>query len=87
MRILRFSARSTADEKGFNSMLQNFREAIDAIAKLEPAQRGAYQTWLVVEMIRDVSYYILLALIAYTLGRRLIHALLAAIRESKRERA
>ena len=68
-------------------MLQNFKEAIDAIAKLEPAQRAPYQTWLVVEMIRDVSYYILLALIAYTLGRRLIHAMLAAIRESKRERA
>ena len=64
-------------------MLGNFKEAIDAIAKLEPAQRGPYQTWLVVEMIRDVAYYILLALIAYTLGRRLIHALLAAIRGSK----
>ena len=68
-------------------MLQNFREAIDAIAKLEPAQRGPYQTWLVVEMIRDVAYYILLALIAYTLGRRLIHAVLTALREGKRERA
>ena len=68
-------------------MLDNFKEAMDAVTKLEPAQRGPYQTWLVVEMIRDVAYYILLALIAYTLGRRLIHAMLAAIRESKRERA
>jgi hypothetical protein len=64
-------------------MLGNFKEAIDAISKLDAAQRGPYQTWLVVEMIRDVAYYILLALIAYTLGRRLIHAVLAAIRGSK----
>jgi len=68
-------------------MLDNFKEAMDAVAKLEPAQRGPYQTWLVVEMIRDIAYYILLALIAYTLGRRLIHATVAAIRESKRGRA
>jgi len=34
-----------------------------------------------------VAYYILLAIIAYTLGRRLIHAMLTAIRESRRERA
>ena len=68
-------------------MLDNFKEAMDAVAKLEPAQRGPYQTWLVVEMIRDIAYYILLALIAYTLGRRLIHAVLTALREGKRERA
>ena len=68
-------------------MLLNFKEAIDAISKLDPAQRGPYTTWLVVEMIRDVAYYILLAVIAYTLGRRLIHAVLAAIREGRRERA
>ena len=68
-------------------MLADFKEAIDAVSKLDPGQRGPYQTWLVVEMIRDVAYYILLALIAYTLGRRLIHAMLTAIRESRRERA
>ena len=68
-------------------MLADFKEAIDAVSKLEPAQRGPYTTWLVVEMIRDVAYYLLLALIAYTLGRRLIHAILTAIRESRRERA
>jgi hypothetical protein len=68
-------------------MLGDFKEAIDAISKLDPAQRGPYTTWLVVEMIRDVAYYILLALIAYTLGRRLIHAILTAVRESGRERA
>jgi len=68
-------------------MLADFKEAFDAVSKLEPAQRGPYTTWLIVEMIRDVSYYILLALIAYTLGRRLIHAVLSAIRESRREHA
>jgi hypothetical protein len=68
-------------------MLENFQEAVHAASTLAPAERGPYTTWLVVEMIKWVSYWTLLALIAYTLGRRLIHAVLAAIRESKRERA
>jgi len=68
-------------------MLSDFKEAIDAISKLAPDQRTPYTTWLVVEMVRDVAYYLLLAIIAYTLGRRLIHAVLSAIREAKRERA
>ena len=68
-------------------MLENFQDAVKAASSLTPQERGAYQTWMVVEMIKWVSYWILLALIAYTLGRRLIHAMLAAIRESKRERA
>ena len=68
-------------------MLSDFKDAFDAISKLDPAQRAPYQTWLVVEVVRDLAYYILLAIIAYTLGRRLIHAMLTAIRESRRERA
>ena len=68
-------------------MLENFNDAVHAAASLSPQERGAYQTWLVVEMVKWVSYWILLALIAYTLGRRLIHAILAAMRESRRERA
>ena len=68
-------------------MLENFQDAVHAASTLAPQERGAYQTWLVVEMIKWVSYWILLALIAYALGRRLIHATLAAIREGRRERA
>jgi len=68
-------------------MLENFHDAVHAASTLTPQERGPYTTWLVVEMIKWVSYWILLALIAYTLGRRLIHATVAAIRESKRGRA
>jgi hypothetical protein len=74
-------------EMGEPFMLQEFKEAFDAVSKLAPEQRSPYQTWLVVELIRDVAYYIVLGLIVWTLGRRLINATLVAMRESKRERA
>lgn len=68
-------------------MFEHFKEAMDAVTKLAPEQRQPYQTWLVVEGIRDVAYYIIIALVIVAIARRLINATLVAMRESKRERA
>jgi hypothetical protein len=68
-------------------MFENFKEAIDAVSKLAPEQRAPYQTWLVVEGIRDVAYYLILGIVVWAVGRRMIHAILAGMRESGRERA
>ena len=40
-----------------------------------------------IELIRDIAYYVVAGIIAYALGRRMIHAILSAYRESRRERA
>jgi hypothetical protein len=68
-------------------MIEEARELINEVAKLDPAQRGPYQTWLIVQLIRDVAYYAVAGIVAWALGRRLIHAIMTAYRESRRERA
>lgn len=70
--------------RGLKAMFQHFKDAMDAVSKLAPEQRQPYQTWLVVEGIRDVAYYAILALVIVAIGRRLINATMIAMRESKR---
>jgi hypothetical protein len=67
--------------------IQDYKEAFQKIAELAPNQRAPYQTYVVVELIRDLAYYIILAIVVWALGRRLIHAILSAIRESRHGRA
>jgi hypothetical protein len=68
-------------------MLDEMRTLMSEVGKLEEAQRGPYTTWLVVTMIRDISYYIVAGIVTWALGRRLIQGVLQAMRESRRERA
>lgn len=65
-------------------MVENLRTLLTDVSKLPAEQQGTYQWWLVVELIRDLAYYVLVAIVVVALGRRLIHAILTAYRESKR---
>ena len=65
-------------------MVDELRSLLNEVSKLAPDQKGVYTTWMVVNLIRDLAYYILVAVVAIALGRRLIHAILAAYRESRR---
>jgi hypothetical protein len=68
-------------------MIQEAKELINEVSKLTPAEQGPYQTWLIVTLIRDIAYYVVMGIVAWALGRRLIHAIMTAYRESRRERA
>ena len=68
-------------------MIEQAKALINEVSKLEPSQRSLFQNWMIVELIRDIAYYVVAGIIAYALGRRMIHAILSAYRESRRERA
>ena len=68
-------------------MFQDYKEAFDYIKTLSPAERSTYQTWIVVDLVKTISGLIILGLVVWALGRRLIHAIMSAIRESKHGRA
>ena len=65
-------------------MQQELQILLNEISKLSPEQKGVYQTWAIVGLIRDLASYILLTVVAISLGRRIINAFLQAYRESKR---
>jgi hypothetical protein len=65
-------------------MTDELRVLLNEISKLDPSQKSVYQTWAIVGLIRDLAYYVLAAVVAIALGRRLINAFLQAYRESKR---
>ena len=65
-------------------MTDEIRVLLNELGQVAPADKGAFVTVLVVRIIRDIAYYVLVAIVAFTLGRRLIHALLQAYRESNR---
>jgi hypothetical protein len=67
-----------------------FEETRELIAQLkvaDPSQRSAFITWLVISLIRDISYYVILAILIWSLGRRIIQAILTAYREASRQNA
>jgi len=65
-------------------MIEEIRQLLETASGWDPAQR---QTLLIVTIIRDVAYYVILGIVVWALGRRLIHAGMTAYRESRRERA
>jgi hypothetical protein len=65
-------------------MTDELRILLNEISKLSPEQKSVYQTWAIVGLIRDLASYILLTVVAVSLGRRIINAFLQAYRESKR---
>ncbi len=68
-------------------MLDETRQLFDYYKTLNDQERGLYTTWLVVTLIRDVTYWIVVGLVVLSLGKRLIGAIQAAMREARRERA
>jgi hypothetical protein len=65
-------------------MVDELKTLLNEVSKLAPDQKSAYQTWLIVNLVRDLAYYVVAGIVAWALGRRLIHAVLTAYRESKR---
>ena len=65
-------------------MVDELKMLLNEVSKLSPEQKSVYTTWCVVTLIRDLAYYTLVAIVAITLGRRIVHAILAAYREAKR---
>ncbi len=66
-------------------MFDEFRRILDSIKELkEPAQASAAQTAFVGWCIAKVVYYAVAAVVTWALGRRLIQATFAALREARR---
>jgi hypothetical protein len=68
-------------------MFDEWGTIMEEVRKLSEDQRGPFITYLVVDGIRNIAYYIVIGLVAWALGRRLIQGILAATREASRERA
>jgi hypothetical protein len=65
-------------------MFDNWGQILEEVKKLGDDQRGPFVTWLVVSVVRDIAYYSVVGLVAWTLGRRLINGVLSAVREASR---
>jgi len=68
-------------------MIDELKLILNEVSKLSPEQRGPWTTYLVISLIRDISYYAVAGIVAFALGRRIIQAILTAVRESRRESA
>ena len=64
--------------------IEETRTLIESLKTIDPSQRGPFITWLVISMIRDVAYYVILGILIWSLGRRIIQAILTAYRETSR---
>ncbi|HEX8522616.1 MAG TPA: hypothetical protein VF669_10200 [Tepidisphaeraceae bacterium] len=60
------------------------RILMEQVKNMNAADKSTFMTWLVVSLIRDISYYVVLAILVFSLGRRLIQACLSAFREASR---
>ena len=66
--------------------IKNIREYLDQVGQVDPAMHDTLQTALITQCILSVVYYIVLGLVIWALGRRIIQSIFAGIREAKRER-
>jgi len=64
--------------------IEETRTLIEQLKTIDASQRGPFMTWLVISMIRDVAYYVILGILIWSLGRRIIQAILTAYRETSR---
>jgi hypothetical protein len=67
-------------------MLDSVKAVFEFIKQLPPEDKAAVQSALITHCIITCVYYVVLGLVAFLLGRRLIQAFFAAWREAKRER-
>jgi hypothetical protein len=68
-------------------MFDSLKETVEAYNKMDPARQGSFATIMVFKYLALMTYYIVVGLVIWALGRRLIQASFAAYRESRRERA
>jgi hypothetical protein len=68
-------------------MSEETRALIEYVKTLSEQERGTFVTWLIIDLIKDISYYIVVGLVVWALGRRLIQAIMAGMREARRDRA
>ena len=67
--------------------LDEYKAIVEKISQLDPSQKSTFVTWLIITLIRDIAYYAAIVILAISLGRRLIQAILIAYRESQRQHA
>ena len=65
-------------------MFDEARQLFDQVKTATPEQKSLFTSWFIITLIRDLAYYTVTGVVAWALGRRLIHAITTAIRESKR---
>ena len=65
-------------------MFENLKETLDAYNQLDQAQRGSFATIEVFKYVAAMVYYIVAGVVVWALGRRLIQASFAALKESRR---
>ena len=65
-------------------MTDELRTLVNDLKTIDPKVVGTFQFYLIVELIRDLAYYVVAGIVAWALGRRIIHAIMTAYRESKR---
>lgn len=68
-------------------MFDEARLLMDKVQTLDPTQKSTFVTWLVITLIRDISYYAVIGIVVFALGRRMIQAFLSGLRESRRQNA
>ncbi len=64
---------------------QTIRDAAEYVQSLPPEDKPIVTTWLVFEGITRIIYYILIFLVVFLLGRRIIQAMIAGYREARAE--
>lgn len=65
-------------------MFDEFHKIIEGIKALPEADKAAAQTAFVTWCIAKIVYYIVVGLITWALGRRIVQASFAALREARR---
>ena len=65
-------------------MTDELRVLLNELGNVAASDKSSFVTYLVVRIFRDIAYYALIAIVSFTLGRRLIYAALQAYRESNR---
>ena len=65
-------------------MFDEARALFDQVKTASPDQRSLFTSWFVITLIRDLAYYAVAGIVTWALGRRLIHALMTAYKESQR---
>lgn len=70
-----------------NADPEKVRTAAQYVAGLSDEEKRVVSTWLTAEALLAGLYYILIAIIVFLLGRRIIVALVAAYREARAESA
>jgi hypothetical protein len=63
---------------------QFYERLLDQLSKTPPDARTDLLTLLICRTVVDLAYTVMLAIVVWALGRRLLQALLAAWRESRR---